>query len=290
MIDLHTHSTASDGTDTPEQLVEAAARAGVTALALTDHDTLAGSDVAAGVAAAAGLRFLRGLELSTRILEETDPAARTAHVLGYFPDGVGEGFRGWLETRREARRERNRKMAERLKALGMEVTLAEAESHGRNITGRPHFARVMREKGYVRSWEEAFDRYLGETGAAYVEREDPAAEEGIARIREAGGIPSLAHLYRMGRYEDPAAEEALVRRLVEAGLAAIEVWHSDHGREQVERYLGYARRYGLRVSGGSDYHGANKREIRLGCGREGALGIPSGVFDDLCEGAVHGQR
>lgn len=288
MIDLHTHTTASDGTDPPYRLVDSACRAGITALAITDHDTLCGSDEAAPLAEAAGLRFLRGLELSTRVLHETDPTARSVHILAYFPNGPAPDFREWLQTLRERRRARNERMAERLQALGLEVTIEEAEAYGRNITGRPHFARVMKEKGYIRTWDEAFERYLGEHGAAYVEREDPTAAEGIQRIRQAGGIASLAHAYRLGK-RDPSEEEEFVRRLVDAGLGAIEAWHSDHDDAYAERCRDYARRYGLLVTGGSDYHGGNKREIALGCGRQSPLGIPLGVFDDLCAAAVHRQ-
>lgn len=289
MIDLHTHTTASDGTDSPAQLVEAACRAGLEALAITDHDTLAGTDEAAPHAAAAGLRLVRGLELSTRILEETDPAARNAHLLAYFPNGVSDHFREWLGTLRAARRERNERLAAKLRALGLEVAVEEAEAYGRNITGRPHFARVMREKGYVSNWEEAFRRYLGEHGAAYVEREDPSTAEGIRRIHEAGGIASLAHIYRSGK-RNADEEEAMLRRLVDAGLRALEVWHSDHDPAHTMRYLEFSRRYGLLPTGGSDYHGANKREIRLGCGRSGPLNVPLAALDGLCEAAVHGHR
>lgn len=289
MIDLHTHSTASDGTDEPAELIEAASRAGLTALAVTDHDTFAGSDAARPLAAAANLRFMPALELSTRILEQSDPAARNAHLLAYFPSGPTPEFREWLESLRTRRRARNRRLAERLQALGLEVTLEEAEAHGRNITGRPHFARVLRDKGYVRDWEEAFSRYLGERGAAYVEREDPTAAEGLGRVRAAGGVASLAHLCRMGKFEEPGQEELLLRSLVDAGLGAIEIWHSDHEARHVARYNEYARQFCLVRTGGSDYHGANKREVQLGCGRLGPLPIPLSVFDDLCEAAVHSE-
>jgi 3',5'-nucleoside bisphosphate phosphatase len=285
MIDLHTHTTASDGTDSPGELVEAACRAGLEALAITDHDTFAGTDEAAPLAAAAGLRLVCGLELSTRILEETEPAARNAHMLAYFPNGAADGFREWLGTLRAARRARNERLSAKLQALGMDVTVEEAEAYGRNITGRPHFARVMREKGYVSNWEEAFRRYLGESGAAYVEREDPGAAEGIRRIHEAGGIASLAHIYRSDK-RNAEEEEALLRRLLDAGLRALEVWHSDHDAAHTRRYLEYTRRYGLLPTGGSDYHGANKREIRLGCGRSGPLEVPLSALDDLCAAAA----
>ncbi len=184
MIDLHTHSTASDGTDAPEALVEQAARAGLMALAITDHDTLAGSDEAA--LAAGEVELVRGLELSTRILEERDPVSRSAHLLGYFFHDPPKEFRAWLETLKENRRKRNHEMARLLGEQGVMVTLEEAENLGRNITGRPHFARLMRAKGYVGSWEEAFSRYLGERGSAFVEREDPPIREGIERIKVSG--------------------------------------------------------------------------------------------------------
>jgi hypothetical protein len=286
MIDLHTHSTASDGTDTPAELVERALALGLEALALTDHDTLAGSDEARPLAAAQGLTFVRALELSTRRAEEADPAARSVHILGYFFTEPAPPFRLWLESLKEKRRARNRAMAERLQSMGYQVTLEEAEGVGRNITGRPHFAAILRRKGYVAHYEDAFRKLLGERCPAYVEREDPEPEEGIRRIHEAGGVASLAHARRLnkpGRDE----EEAFIRRLVDAGLDAIEVYHSDHGESCRSRYSNLARKYGLAMTGGSDYHGAHKPDVLLGRGRRNHR-APLSLLDGLRRRAGHG--
>lgn len=286
MIDLHTHTCASDGTDTPAQLIDRAVALGLEALAITDHDTFRGSDEAVPLAAGRGLRFVRGLELSTRQPDETNPSARSVHILGYFFGDPPAAFRQWIETLRAARRERNCAMAEKLTALGMPVTVEEAEAYGRNITGRPHFARVLRDKGFIRSIEEAFQVYLGETGTAYVERQDPSTEEGIRRITDAGGLASLAHPFRLNK-TDPIEEEELIRRFAEAGLGAIEVWHSDHDQSSRDRYIHLARKYNLGMSGGSDYHGDIKPHVLLGRGRNGVNKVPLALLDDLCRRAAH---
>ncbi len=284
MIDLHTHSTASDGTDTPAALVEFAAQAGLIALAITDHDTLAGSDEAAALAGE--VELVRGVELSTRIMEESDPASRSAHLLGYFFSDPPQEFRQWLESLKHNRRRRNQEMARLLGEQGVDVTLAEAESLGRNITGRPHFARLMRAKGYVGSWEEAFRRYLGERGSAYVEREDPPIREGIERIKAAGGVTSLAHPARLCK-TDAGSEAALIAWLAGQGLDGLEAWHPDHAESDVSRYLALAARLQLMVTGGSDYHGENKPGAGLGGWNGGR--IPPELLDGLRRRAFDGQ-
>lgn len=287
MIDLHTHTTASDGTETPAEIVESALAAGLEALAITDHDTLLGSDEAIPIAAARGLRFVRGLELSTRRIEDPAPECRSVHILGYFFQEPTPEFRAWLETLRGQRRERNIGISAKLAALGMPVALEEAEALGRNITSRPHYARLMRDKGYVTTMQQAFDIYLGETGLAYVEREDPLPEEGIRRIREAGGIASLAHAFRLNK-RDPVEEERILAGFVDAGLGAIEVWHSDHDQSSRSRYTNLARKYHLAMTGGSDYHGSHKPDVRLGRGRHSDWRVPLSVLDDLRSRAPHG--
>lgn len=284
MIDLHTHSTRSDGTDTPDRLVALARQSGLSALAITDHDTLL--DQESHSALSAEIDLVRGIELSTRILEESNPASRSAHLLGYFFSEPPADFRDWLHSLKSARRERNREMARRLNEQGILVTLEEAEQVGMNITGRPHFARLMREKGYVCSWEEAFSLYLGEYGSAYVEREDPPIREGIERIKAAGGVTSLAHPARLGK-PDVSSEEALIRRLADWGLDGIETWHPDHQPADVERYAGLARRFGLIVTGGSDYHGDNKPSPELG--RWDGVSVRSNLLDQLRRRAIHGH-
>jgi len=279
LIDLHSHTTASDGTDTPEQLVRRAVASGIGTLAITDHDTLDGVDSVLQCAAQAGLNLIRGIELSTRVDGESDPRRRNAHLLAYFFADPGPEFRLWLLSLRKQRRERNRLIAERLQQLGLDVRLEDAEALGRNITARPHFASVMLGKGYVSSAREAFDVYLGETGRAFVEREDPPIEAAIERARAAGGVTSLAHAIRLNQ-PDPVRESKLISGWAEQGLDAIEVWHSDHGEVEEARYGHIAEHCGLARTGGSDFHGEHTPGVLPGIGK-GRLCVPPSVLDDL---------
>lgn len=279
MIDLHTHTTASDGTDTPEQLLRRALDGGIGTLAMTDHDTLDGVDSVLAAAAQAGLELIRGIELSTRVSGESDPRRRNAHLLAYFADDPGPEFRNWLLGLRKNRTERNGLIAERLQHLGLDVSLEEAEALGRNITARPHFASVMIRKGYVSNVREAFDVYLGETGRAFVEREDPPIEEAIRRARAAGGVTSLAHAIRLNQ-PDPARETELIAGWAGEGLDAVEVWHSDHGEAEEVRYGHIADICGLARTGGSDFHGEHTPGVLPGIGK-GRLRVPQSIRDDL---------
>jgi predicted metal-dependent phosphoesterase TrpH len=283
VIDLHTHTNESDGSLTPAELVERALAVGLEALAITDHDTFAGYDQAVRPAGAAGLDLVCAIELSGRL---AGAKPRTVHVLGYFlhqPPSVA--FRKWLHGLLEARRDRNRRLAAKLQSMGMDIELDEAERIGRTLTGRPHFARVLVQKGYAASTEEAFHKYLGESAAAFVERQSPAAAVVIQQVAEAGGLPVLAHPVRLG-IRDLAVEERLIGQLQEAGLRGIEVYHSDHNAGDVERYAQIARKYGLAVTGGSDFHGDAKPQIALGTGVNGNLNIPASVLGKLRSGAV----
>jgi predicted metal-dependent phosphoesterase TrpH len=260
MIDLHTHTDKSDGTSTPPELVRAAAEAGIDTLGISDHDTFAGYDEAVPLAREAGIELVCGIELSTRLPAHSGSRGKSVHMLGYFLESEPTaGFRAWLETTQRSRRERNRRLIARLNSLGIEITLGEVEALGRTLAGRPHFARILVEKGYVANRQEAFDRYIGEEGRAYVYRDEPSVEEGIRRIRDAGGLPSLAHPIRIG-----AKAEAMLPQFVDAGLLAIEAYHSDHRPEHVQHYLALARHYGLLVTGGTDFHGDNKPGVLLG--------------------------
>jgi predicted metal-dependent phosphoesterase TrpH len=268
LIDLHSHTNESDGTCSPAQLIEEAVRAGVTTLGITDHDTLKGYDQALAPARAAGVELICGIELSTKL------HGQSAHLLGYFlaNDGLAD-FRTWILDQQAARRDRNVRLVARLRELGFDITLEEAEARGRGMTGRPHFAQILLEKGYVTSYRQAFDDYLDESAKGYVYRREPQFEEGVAHIREAGGIASLAHPVRV-RGDVPA----MMPELCACGLNAIEAYHSDHSEQDTELYLGLARHYGLMVTGGSDFHGAVKPGVTLGRG-PGNLRIP----DDLVE-------
>lgn len=280
MIDLHSHTTASDGSRTPTQLVELAREEGLEALAIADHDTFEGYEDAAPVALDVGLDLICAIELSVRAQWSGASRPRSVHMLGYFLAAPPrEGFRHWLESVQLARRERNGRLAARLRELGAEIHVWEAERIGRTMTGRAHFARLLVEKGYVATRQEAFDRYLGEKGSAYTAREGPGVEEGIARIREAGGMPAVAHPVRIG-VDSPEAEKAAIERMVSHGLQGIEVWHSDHRREDEVRFLALAQRYGLVPTGGSDYHGDAKPGIRLGIGA-GNLSVPKEVLERM---------
>ncbi len=275
MIDLHTHTYESDGTDSPRELIEKAAASGLRTIAITDHDTFSAHEAAAPYAAALGVRLVRGVEVSTKA------KGRSVHLLAYWFDGAApEGFAVWLESMLEYRRERNRRLAERLQGLGVDVNLAEAEALGRTITGRVHFAKLLIAKGYVQTVPEAFDKYIGEDAPGYVVMEDPKTAEAVRKVREYGGVPVLAHPIRLGM-RDLDVEEQFIREQAEAGLLGLEVMHSDHDEIARARYAALAARYGLASSGGSDYHGDIKPKILLGRGFENNVQVPQEWLDKL---------
>lgn len=255
---------------------------GLEALAITDHDTLAGYDRAEPVARSAGLDLVCGIELSTRF------HGRTVHLLGYFVHEPPTGeFREWLLALQRSRRERNLRMIERLRSLGVDISIEEVEAKGRSITGRPHFARVLVEKGYAANTEQAFQNYVDESAKGYVQRKEMPIHEAIEGIAAAGGVPSLAHPIRVARRVERSSQNGhdeldnWVAELAEMGLRAIEVFHSDHRPEDVARYAEMAQRFNLAVTGGSDFHGGNKPKIQLGRGFEGNLDIPRAVLERL---------
>lgn len=216
-----------------------------------------------------------GIEISTRF------HARPVHLLGYFVhEPPAAAFRQWLLALQKSRRERNLRLIDRLRSLGVDISIEEVEAKGRSITGRPHFARVLVEKGYVANLEEAFRQYLGESAKGYVERREVPMREGLERVAAAGGVPSLAHPIRLSAKAAEGLEEWLVEMRA-MGLRAIEAFHSDHRPEDVARYLDLARRLDLAVTGGSDFHGANKPRIELGRGFQGNLNITRSVLDRL---------
>ena len=271
MIDLHSHTEASDGTFTPRQLIAEAVRVGVRTLAITDHDTFAGYDAAVPLADAAGVELVCGIELSTKL------HGRSVHLLGYFltQDKLG-AMRQEILAMQGARRDRNVRLVARLQSLGFDITLEEVQARGRGLTARPHFAQVMVEKGYVSTLQQAFDEYLDESAKGYVYRREPTFAEAAAMIREAGGIASLAHPVRVK--EDVAA---VMPELCAAGMNAIEAYHSDHQPQHTNLYLALAEEFGLLVTGGSDFHGDAKPGLMLGTGRGGNLHIPADLFQKL---------
>ena len=278
MIDLHSHTNESDGTFTPLELIDLAMEYGIEALAISDHDTFAGFDQALPIARARGLDLVCGIELSTRV---PGSKVRTVHLLAYFlHQPPTADFREWLDELIAGRRDRNQRLIASLREQGVDIDLAEVEKLGRTLTGRPHFARILIDKGYVSSYDEAFRRYLGETAPTYVERFAPYVVAAIQRVIDAGGLPVLAHPIRLG-FRDSATEEKFISELCDGGLGGIEVFHSDHRPQDMERYAGIARKYNLAVTGGSDFHGEAKPQISLGTGYDGNLNIPRSVLENL---------
>lgn len=284
MIDLHAHTDRSDGSTDPGDLVRLAVREGIEALGIADHDTLAGYDAALPTAAGCGLQLVCAVELSTRPHEESTPGKRepSVHLLGYWLlSPPSAEFRRWLESQQESRHQRNLELVAKLQQLGMAVTLRDAENYGRNQVGRPHFARVLCDKGYVSNMQEAFDVYLADEAKAAVERDEPALEAGIRRITDSGGMASLAHPVRLPQRGHDL--EILLERLIDVGLQGIEVFHSEHSPADTAQYAELARRFDLIPTGGSDFHGENKPGIRLGTGIDSNVCLTYSFLENMRE-------
>jgi 3',5'-nucleoside bisphosphate phosphatase len=283
LIDLHTHTNESDGSLTPVELIRAAKANRLDAIAITDHDTFEGYDQAVPFAEEERFELLCGIELST--LWYREGGRKTVHLLGYFLDSPPSAeFRAWLKGLQEARRDRNIRLAANLQEKGVNITVDEVQKLGRSMAGRPHFAKLMVMKGYVANTQEAFDRYIGEEGEAFVERYGPEITEGIQKVLDAGGFPSLAHPVRLG-VRSIEEEEAFIAYLAKAGLGALEVYHSDHGPAQVKRYLTLANKYRLAITGGSDFHGDVKPNVKLGM-----MQVPTTILTSLRGWSGNGSR
>jgi predicted metal-dependent phosphoesterase TrpH len=255
LVDLHIHSTASDGRLTPEEVVSKAATLGLKVISLTDHDSIEGIKPALEtVKKYPGLTLIPGVEISTELSDGE------AHILGYFIDYTDPDFEKELEKFRDSRTGRGRKMVDKLAALGIDISWPRVqEIAGDGAIGRPHIARAMLEKGYVKTFEEAFDKYIDHGGPAYVEREKMTPQEAVALIVRAKGLPVLAHPFTV---KDP---EAMVKQLLPAGLVGIETYYKDNTPEQTENTLRLAEKYGLIATGGTDYHALNNAgEVMMG--------------------------
>ncbi len=277
-IDLHAHTNESDGSLTPAELVHLAVSLGLDALAITDHDTFAGYDRAVPFAQEAGLDLIRGIELNTRLLLP-EGTTKNLHLLAYFfaQPPAGE-FLTWLRTEQEDRQSRNRQLVESLRNQGVDITLAEVEARGRSLAGRPHFARILVDKGYAANNEDAFNRFIGENGAAYVERQSHTVEEAIRIVRLGGGFPVIAHPIRLNLSRE--AELEIFSCLKEEGLLGLEVFHSEHSAELQAHYLALAKRLNLLPTGGSDFHGTVKPRVALGTGYGNNIRVPGRFLDD----------
>jgi predicted metal-dependent phosphoesterase TrpH len=268
VIDLHTHTTASDGRCTPAELVARAAAAGVTVLSVTDHDTVAACDAVAAACEQAGIEFVAGIEI-TAVRDEAD-----VHVLGYFLDPRSASLRGFLSDQRARRVDRVRRVIQKLAGHGLrldaDAIVRPALDDPSRSAGRPWVARALIAAGYVKSGNEAFDAWLSRGRPGFVPREGTAPEDVIARIHDAGGIASLAHPGLLGR-------DTWIAPLADAGLDAIEAYHADHGPQDTARYLAMAGRLTLAVSGGSDYHADESH----GAAHPGSVALPRDAYDAL---------
>ena len=258
-IDLHTHSRASDGTQSPEELVRAAAAAGLDVVAITDHDTAEGWDEAEATARETGIALVRGMEISTR------HDGHGVHLLAYLPDRTHPGLVAELDRILDGRSSRLPAMLARLRELGIDIT---AEDVGRVAgdavsTGRPHVADALVDLGVVGDRTEAFRRYLSPGRPAYANRYAAPLETMLDLVDEAGGVSVIAHPWGRHGREEPG--EATLAALVEAGLSGIEVDHQDHDAPTRDRLRGIARNLDLVATGSSDHHGTGKVDHELGC-------------------------
>ena len=274
MIDLHTHSAASDGSDTPSELLALALEIGLSGIALTDHDTVSGISEFLEAAKNKPIRAVPGLEISSTLFN------REIHILGLFIDHTSEKLAGFLREIRKNRNARNELILQKLNAMRYEITQEELnDCAGGESIGRPHFAKILVDKGYFQTPQEVFDRCLKRGARAYVPRILPTPGESIGAIHEAGGLAIWAHpVYRA------SGERAFVRkylkRLIRHGLDGIEVYYSLYSFAQHSMLMDASVEHGILISGGSDYHGKNQKTIQLGKGG-GSLAVPDEVLDRL---------
>ena len=275
-VDLHVHSTASDGSLSPLKIIERAKEIGLRAVAITDHDTIEGSAEALGYPPLPSLEILPGIEISAHV------PSGTMHILGYLLRLDDSSLRQTLKRVQEARANRNIKIVERLQKLGVPIQYHEltAVSGGGQI-GRPHIAQVLVHKGAARSVDEAFKRFLRKGGAAYVSRYRLLPGEAIQMILQAGGVPVLSHPFTLDVKDEGDLEDLLVD-LKGAGLKGMEVYYPEYGPERTTQYERLARRHGLVMTGGTDFHGEAKPRVQMGIGR-GDLRIPYQLVEKLKE-------
>jgi predicted metal-dependent phosphoesterase TrpH len=264
-VDLHVHTTASDGTLSPSEVVALSKSMGLIAVAITDHDTVAG--LAEGLATAHSIEVISGVELSV----QTKPGS--IHIVGLWLDYDNPTLTLRLEELRNSRSKRNTLIVARLVDLGMPVTMEElAAISGGDVIGRPHFAEALLRHGYISSTEQAFDQFLTRGRPAYVERMRLTPSEAFALFHQAGGIAVLAHPGHINL--EPEELEQKLYRWKKQGLDALEVYYPDHSPEQIAFFQELARRVGLAESGGSDFHGANRTAVTLGAAHAPADILP----------------
>jgi len=276
-IDLHVHSTYSDGTLTPSQLIDKAINIGLAAMALTDHDTVDGLPEAAAYAKKKHFELISGIEFSTFFDK------KEIHIVGLFIDYTNQLFNEELVKQRKSREEKNKKMCEKLQEIGIAIEYDELlRQYAGSVLTRAHFADYLMKKGYVRDRNEAFQRYIGDGRPCFVDRKKMLPEHAIELIKMAGGIPILAHpiLYHLGNEQ----MSKLMEYLCKHGIAGLEAIYSTYSTGEELKMRSLANHYHLLISGGSDYHGANKPHIELGFGM-GNLAVPYELLEKLKQAA-----
>jgi hypothetical protein len=255
-VDLHVHSTVSDGTENPPDLLKKAKNIGLELFAITDHDNISGSKLIYKGKRDDSIYFITGVEISAEF-------KNTLHILGYNFDIENKALNETLANLQEYRLKRNERMIKNMNDSGFKVSLEELfRISGGEQLGRPHFARLMLEKGFVKSYQEAFDKYLKKGAPFYMDKKRLSPEDSIKLIKNAGGLSVLAHPYQT-KLEGENLEK-LIKKLKSQGLDGIEVFYSLHSEKMTEEYLSYAKKYDLVATSGSDFHGENKKDIKLG--------------------------
>ena len=270
-IDLHIHSAVSDGTDSPAQIVQKAAELGLAAVAITDHDTVAGCAEAAAEGEKLGVEAVSGVELTSRY-------GRTIHILGYYLRTNSPVLTRTLDGILAERDHRNRKMAALMAADGIPIDYDEMKRRFGASIGRPHFGDMLVELGLAESVQDAFDRFIEKGQRYYLPRKMLSIERSVEVIREAGGVPVLAHPFQY-RLEESTLRQ-LIEHCMDHGLLGLECRYSLYDEEQSQYLLKLAREYGLIPTGGSDYHGGNKPHLALGSGT-GQLAVPAAWLEPL---------
>jgi predicted metal-dependent phosphoesterase TrpH len=278
-IDLHIHSTASDGSRTPSEIIFLAEKLNLGAIAITDHDTVEGCVEALESGIPGSLNFLTGVEISSNPPIPL-PFSGSLHILGYGIRTGNPELNQSLSILRKARKNRNPEILKRLENLGIHISIDEIRQKvGTGQIGRPHIARSMMEKGVVKTMHEAFDKYLGKGRPAYIDKYRIECEKAIELIWNAGGIPVLAHPGLI-KTENPEKLKHLVTVLKEMGLMGIEVFYSDHTPKQSAEIQKIALYHNLIVTGGTDFHGEMSPDIQMGIGR-GNMFIPYAIYENL---------
>ncbi len=278
-IDLHVHSTASDGTVSPAEIINEARRVHLGAVAITDHDTLAGVREVLENRIPEDIGFLTGIEISITP-PRSFPIIGSVHMLGYGMSVDDPALNDALAQLRESRDSRNPRIIDRLNTLGMDISYQDVQKEaGESQLGRPHIASCLVKKGYANSINDAFDQFLGTGKPAYVNRYRISADQAISLIRKAGGVPVLAHpdLYGLPDFK---TLKKMIKVLAEAGMMGVEVYYPDHSSSVMNNLMILAKELDLLMTGGTDFHGALKPDTHLGIGT-GDFFVPVALYDKL---------